>query len=654
MAQGAPGLPDLEFIGDGDLNLYVYPSIADYTDARPLDPTWQRLESSVRETDDVVRSCPPNSPSGDGALIYFSPRLARLGRRRADAPGDRRARQDAAPLHRLQGSAARRDRTRGQHVGRRVPAADLDHAAGRPGHHARRQQHHDRGAALRQADDRAAAVLGPVRQRPAGRTNSGLGVRLDTYRSPTTSCTARSTGCSATPRCARAWPTPARRSGPPTACGWPPTRSRSWAPNTDRERSAAPDDDPDQPGDRRSHRGHRRTRLSDDVAAVVAHARAAFDEWREATPAQRAAVLLRVADLVEANAEVLTALEVEETGKPAPVVRDGEIPFAVDNLRFFAGAARSLDGTGAGTLSAGYTSLLVRRPVGVVGSIAPWNFPLVMAIWKIGPGGRGRQRRGHQAGAADAAHDDGAGSAVRRSGRPARPGHRDHRRCRGRFGAGRRSGRRHGQRHRVDAYRPRGDARRRSVGSSASTWSWAARHRRSCSPMPTWTRWPPASRWAPPTTPGRTAPRPPASTSSDRAYDDAVEALVAADVAGSDPATRGRPTPTSVRSSRPSTATACTASSRRAVADGARVLTGGGRPATARLLLPADRHRRCRPAQRDRPGRGVRAGGRGAAVRRRGRRRSRSPTTRSTVSPPRSGPATWPGRCGSRTGSMSA
>ena len=122
-----------------------------------------------------------------------------------------------------------------------------------------------------------------------------------------------------------------------------------------------------------------------DVAAAVAHARAAFDEWREATPAQRAAVLLRVADLVEANAEVLTAFEVEETGKPAPVVRDGELPFGVDNLRFFAGAARSLDGTGAGTLSAGYTSLLVRRPVGVVGSIAPWNFPLVMAIWKIGP-----------------------------------------------------------------------------------------------------------------------------------------------------------------------------------------------------------------------------------------------------------------------------
>jgi betaine-aldehyde dehydrogenase len=122
-----------------------------------------------------------------------------------------------------------------------------------------------------------------------------------------------------------------------------------------------------------------------DVAAVVARSRAAFEQWREATPAERARVLLRVADLVERDAEELTRLEVEETGKPLPVMRDGELPFSVDNLRFFAGGARSLDGTGAGVLSAGYTSMLVRRPIGVVGSIAPWNFPLVMAVWKLGP-----------------------------------------------------------------------------------------------------------------------------------------------------------------------------------------------------------------------------------------------------------------------------
>lgn len=122
-----------------------------------------------------------------------------------------------------------------------------------------------------------------------------------------------------------------------------------------------------------------------EVAAAVRRARAAYEEWSRATPAERAKVMLRFADLVEADAEELTRLEVAETGKPAAVFRDGELPFAADNLRFFAGAARSLEGTGAGVLSSGYTSVLVRRPVGVVGSIAPWNFPLVMAIWKIGP-----------------------------------------------------------------------------------------------------------------------------------------------------------------------------------------------------------------------------------------------------------------------------
>src|SRR5690606_34553345 len=104
----------------------------------------------------------------------------------------------------------------------------------------------------------------------------------------------------------------------------------------------------------------------DGVAAAVRAARQAFEQWREATPAERSRVLLRLADLVERNADELTRLEVEETGKPAAVFRDGELPFGVDNLRFFAGAARSLEGTGAGVLSEGYTSVLVRRPVGVV------------------------------------------------------------------------------------------------------------------------------------------------------------------------------------------------------------------------------------------------------------------------------------------------
>ncbi|SEU45005.1 aminobutyraldehyde dehydrogenase [Nonomuraea wenchangensis] len=121
------------------------------------------------------------------------------------------------------------------------------------------------------------------------------------------------------------------------------------------------------------------------VAPAVTAARAAYAEWSETTPAERARLLLRLADLVEADAEELTRLEVEETGKPAAVFRDGELPFAVDNLRFFAGAARSLDGSGAGVFSSGYTSVMLRRPVGVVGSISPWNFPFIMAVWKVGP-----------------------------------------------------------------------------------------------------------------------------------------------------------------------------------------------------------------------------------------------------------------------------
>jgi betaine-aldehyde dehydrogenase len=95
-------------------------------------------------------------------------------------------------------------------------------------------------------------------------------------------------------------------------------------------------------------------------------------------------VLHRLADLVGRDADELSRLDVEETGKPWTVMRDGELPFAVDNMRFFAASARSLHGTAAGVFSTGYTSMLVRRPAGVVAAITPWNFPLVMAVWKVG------------------------------------------------------------------------------------------------------------------------------------------------------------------------------------------------------------------------------------------------------------------------------
>ena len=121
-----------------------------------------------------------------------------------------------------------------------------------------------------------------------------------------------------------------------------------------------------------------------DVDAAVAAAHAALPEWSARTAGDRATVLARVADALAA-AEDLVELEVRETGKPRSVFADGELGFGVDNLRFFAGAARSLEGSGAGVLSSGYTSMIVRRPVGVVAGIAPWNFPFVMAIWKLGP-----------------------------------------------------------------------------------------------------------------------------------------------------------------------------------------------------------------------------------------------------------------------------
>ena len=123
----------------------------------------------------------------------------------------------------------------------------------------------------------------------------------------------------------------------------------------------------------------------EQVHQATANAKQAQRAWVAKTPGERAKILLDLADAIEQDSEHLTKLEVEETGKPRAVFQDGELPFAADNLRFFAGAARSLEGTGAAELSHGFTSLLMRQPVGVVGSIAPWNFPFIMAIWKIGP-----------------------------------------------------------------------------------------------------------------------------------------------------------------------------------------------------------------------------------------------------------------------------
>jgi len=125
----------------------------------------------------------------------------------------------------------------------------------------------------------------------------------------------------------------------------------------------------------------------EDTAAAIDAAREAFDRgpWGRSTPGERALYLLKLADLLDANADRLAVLETSNQGKTIKQARDGDIPFAVDNLRFFAGAARALTSAAAGEYASTGTSFLRREPVGVVGSITPWNYPLMMAIWKLGP-----------------------------------------------------------------------------------------------------------------------------------------------------------------------------------------------------------------------------------------------------------------------------
>jgi betaine-aldehyde dehydrogenase/aminobutyraldehyde dehydrogenase len=121
-----------------------------------------------------------------------------------------------------------------------------------------------------------------------------------------------------------------------------------------------------------------------DVDLAVEAAERAFDSWAATAPSQRALALLRLADRVEEHAEELARLESLNVGKPISVARE-EIPFAADHIRFFAGASRSLEGRAAGEYEPGYTSIIRRDPLGVVGSVAPWNYPLLMGVWKICP-----------------------------------------------------------------------------------------------------------------------------------------------------------------------------------------------------------------------------------------------------------------------------
>jgi betaine-aldehyde dehydrogenase/aminobutyraldehyde dehydrogenase len=121
-----------------------------------------------------------------------------------------------------------------------------------------------------------------------------------------------------------------------------------------------------------------------DVDRAVEAAKAALPEWLETTPGERADMLLKLADAIEEHADELADVESRNVGKPARHSRF-ELTKTADDLRFFAGAARCLEGRAAGEYMRGYTSFLRREPIGVVGQIAPWNYPLMMGIWKIGP-----------------------------------------------------------------------------------------------------------------------------------------------------------------------------------------------------------------------------------------------------------------------------
>ncbi|GAA1772340.1 gamma-aminobutyraldehyde dehydrogenase [Nonomuraea bangladeshensis] len=123
----------------------------------------------------------------------------------------------------------------------------------------------------------------------------------------------------------------------------------------------------------------------EDVDAAYAAAAAAFDSWGRTTPGERANLLLKVADAIEARADEINEAECRNTGKPRARMAEDETPVAADHFRFFAGAARTLEGPTAGEFLAEHTSVIRHEPIGVIGQVTPWNYPMMMAVWKIAP-----------------------------------------------------------------------------------------------------------------------------------------------------------------------------------------------------------------------------------------------------------------------------
>ncbi|NBU06202.1 MAG: aldehyde dehydrogenase family protein, partial [Acidimicrobiia bacterium] len=122
-----------------------------------------------------------------------------------------------------------------------------------------------------------------------------------------------------------------------------------------------------------------------DIDAAMAAAQRGFDTWKESTPSERSLALFRIADAIEARKDEFIAMEVENCGKPVSITTSEEIPPMVDQIRFFAGAARMLEGKSTGEYMRGFTSMIRREPVGVCAQVAPWNYPMMMAVWKFAP-----------------------------------------------------------------------------------------------------------------------------------------------------------------------------------------------------------------------------------------------------------------------------
>jgi len=122
-----------------------------------------------------------------------------------------------------------------------------------------------------------------------------------------------------------------------------------------------------------------------DIDAAMNAAQHGFETWKESTPSERSLALFRIADAIEARKDEFIAMEVENCGKPVAITTSEEIPPMVDQIRFFAGAARMLEGKSAGEYMKGFTSMIRREPVGVCAQVAPWNYPMMMAVWKFAP-----------------------------------------------------------------------------------------------------------------------------------------------------------------------------------------------------------------------------------------------------------------------------